>query len=157
MPFNAITPTSLADYFEMMSQAVFKAGISWQVIEAKWPGIREAFEGFDPEKVAAYTPEDVERLMSDAHVVRNLRKIEGTIDNAGELLNVDREFGGFERYLESFDDNDDLVRDLHKRFKFLGDSTAHIFLYTVSFNPEAQHHWAEEHFAGAAHRPGARH
>lgn len=152
MTVTAITPKSLADYLEQMSRAVFYAGINWGVIDAKWPGIREAFEEFDPEKVAAFTPADVDRLMGDTRVVRNRNKIEGTIENAGEMINVDREFNGFDRYLKSFADNDALVRDLHKRFKFLGDSTAHFFLYSIGFDTPAQNAWAREHF-GESH-PG---
>jgi 3-methyladenine DNA glycosylase Tag len=146
-----VTPTSLADYLDAMSRAVFGSGISWKVIEAKWDGITEAFDGFDPERVAAYTPNDVERLMADKRVVRNLKKIEAIIANAGELIVTDREFGGFDSYLRSFDDNDALVLDLHARFRFLGDSVAHFFLFGIGFNVPAQDAWAHEHFAGTHH------
>lgn len=145
-----ITPTSLADYLAVMSRAVFSSGINWSVIEAKWDGIREAFDDFDPLKIAAYTPDDVERLMGDAHVVRNHMKIMAIIDNAGELIVTDREFDGFEHYLDSFSDNDALVADLHKRFQFLGPSVAHFFLYGIGYNVPAQDAWAHEHF-GATH------
>ena len=141
-----ITPTKLADYLDAMSRAVFSSGISWSVIEAKWDGIREAFDGFDPEKVAAYTPDDVERLMADKHVVRNHLKIMATIANAGELIVTDLEFGGFAKYLDSFAHNDALVADLHKRFEFLGPSVAHFFLYGIGYNVPAQDAWAHEHF-----------
>ncbi|NTW29405.1 MAG: hypothetical protein HGA39_08610 [Coriobacteriia bacterium] len=146
-----ITPVSLSDYLDAMSRAVFSSGISWAVIEAKWDGIREAFNDFDPEKVAAYHPDDVERLMSDTHVVRNRKKIEATIANAGELIVTDREFGGFKNYLASFADNDALVQDLHVRFRFLGESVAHFFLFAIGFNIPAQEAWAHQHFAGTHH------
>ncbi len=140
------TPTSLADYLDGMSRAVFSSGINWKVIDAKWAGIEEAFDGFDPEKVAAYTPNDVERLMGDTRVVRNHAKIEAVIANAGELIVVDREYGGFRKYLGSFDDNAQLIADLHKRFKFLGPSVAHVFLYRVEFDMPAQEQWAMAQF-----------
>jgi 3-methyladenine DNA glycosylase Tag len=149
---HRVNPTSLADYLDAMSRAVFSSGISWRVIEAKWDGIRPAFDGFDPERIAAYTPDDVDRLMADTRVVRNRQKIEATIANAGELIVTDREFGGFDNYLRSFPDNDALVGDLHARFKFLGVSVAHMFLYGVSFDMQAQEAWAHEHFANAHHR-----
>ena len=66
-----ITPTSPGDYLEVISKAAFQAGISWDVIEAKWDGIREAFHGFDARKVADMTPEDVDALMEDRRVIRN--------------------------------------------------------------------------------------
>lgn len=142
----SITPTKLADYLEAMSAAVFTSGISWKVIDAKWDGIREAFDGFDPQKVAAYTPDDVERLMSDSRVIRNHAKIEAIISNAGELIVTDREFGGIAAYLDSFAENDDLIKDLHKRFAFLGPSVAHFFLFRINYNYPAQEAWAKEHF-----------
>src|SRR5256885_9848146 len=90
-----IEPEKLADYLEVMTKAVFQSGISWRVIEAKWDGFRAAFAGFDPAAVAALTPEDVDRLVEDTRIVRNRRKIEATIDNAIELLALDREHAGF--------------------------------------------------------------
>jgi len=146
-----VAPTSLSDYLEAMSRAVFTAGISWKVIEAKWEGTLEAFDHFDTEKVAAYTPADVERLMADPRVIHNRKKIEAIVRNAGELIVTDREFGGIDKYLASFADNDDLVKDLHKRFAFLGESVAHFFLFGVSFNLPEQEKWARAHFEGAHH------
>jgi DNA-3-methyladenine glycosylase I len=146
IPPRHIDPSSLADYLDVMARAVFQSGISWSVIEAKWPGIAAAFDGFDPERVAAYTPDDVERLMGDKAVVRNRKKIEAMVRNAGELIVVDREFGGFKNYLGSFADNEALVKDLHKRFAFLGPSVAHFFLFSVGWDMPAQEAWAHEHF-----------
>ena len=156
-----VAPTSLSDYLEAMSRAVFTAGISWKVIEAKWDGTREAFDHFDPKKVAAYTPDHVDRLMADPRVIHNRKKIEAVISNAGELIVTDREFGGIEAYLSSFAENDDLIKDLHRRFGFLGESVAHFFLFGVGFNLPEQEKWAHEHFAGSqwadSHHEGAPH
>ena len=151
MPITSAEPTSLADYLATMSRAVFSSGISWKVIDAKWDGILAAFDGFDPKKVAAYTPDDVERLMGDSRIVRNKNKIEAIIANAGELIVVEREFGSVDAYLRSFGDGDALVKDLHKRFKFLGESVAHMFLYGVAFDVPAQEAWAREHFGDRMH------
>ena len=145
------TPTELSDYLASLAHAVFTAGISWKVIDAKWPGTLEAFDSFDPLAVAAYTPDEVERLMADPRVVHNRKKIEAIVANAGELIVVDREFGGIDNYLTSFPDNDDLVKDLHKRFGFLGESVAHFFLFGISFNLPEQEKWAHKHFEGMHH------
>ena len=139
---------TLTDYVASMARAVFVSGINWKVIDAKWDGIRAAFDDFDPLKVAGYTPSDVDRLMTDARIIRNRKKIEAIVRNTGELINVDREFGGVEKYLASFDDNDLLIKDLHKRFAFLGESVAHFFLFGVNFNYPAQEAWAKAHFGG---------
>lgn len=151
MPITSKRPTSLAGYLEAMSRAVFSAGMNWKVIDAKWDGTCAAFDGFDPMKVAAYTPEDVERLMADTRIVRNRKKVEATIANAGELIVVEREFGSVEAYLASFGDSATLVKALHKRFKFLGESVARMFLYGVEFDVVAQEAWAREHFGDRAH------
>jgi 3-methyladenine DNA glycosylase Tag len=148
MPWPTPTgPLTLADYVASMARAVFVSGISWKVIDAKWEGIRAAFDEFDPQTVAGYTPADVDRLMDDTRVIRNRKKLQAIVDNTGELIVVDREFGGVDNYLESFDDNDALIKDLHKRFAFLGESVAHFFLFGVHFNYPAQEAWAKEHFA----------
>jgi DNA-3-methyladenine glycosylase I len=151
MPITSTKPTSLAGYLEAMSRAVFSAGMNWKVIDAKWDGTRAAFDDFDPEKIAAYTPDDVERLMADTRIVRNRKKVEATIANAGELIVVEREFGSVEEYLASFGDNDELVKALHKRFKFLGESVARMFLYGVAWDVAAQEAWAREHFGDRMH------
>lgn len=141
-----------ADYLEAMSRAVFSAGLNWKVVDAKWDTTRAAFDDFDPEVVAAYSRGDVDRLMCDPGVVHNRKKIEAIIRNAGELIVTDREFGGMANYLASFADNDDLIKDLHRRFAFLGESVAHFFLFGVGFNLPAQDKWAHAHFEGMQHR-----
>ena len=68
--------------FERLSLEAFQSGLSWATILRKRPAFREAFDGFDPDVVAEYDGGDVARLMADARIVRNLRKIEATITNA---------------------------------------------------------------------------
>jgi 3-methyladenine DNA glycosylase Tag len=152
MPLSPHEPVSLADYLETMSRAVFTAGMGAAVIDRKWAGTVEAFDGFDPAAVAAYTPADVERLLGDDRIVRNRKKVEATVHNAGELMVVEREFGGIRPYLDSFADTEDLIADLHRRFRFLGESVARMFLYAVAFREKEQEAWAREHFGEAAMR-----
>ncbi|CAN7160534.1 DNA-3-methyladenine glycosylase I [Microbacterium sp. LjRoot45] len=68
--------------FEKMSLEGFQAGLSWITILRKRPRFREVFAGFDPAAIAAFTADDVERLMQDAGIIRNRAKIEATISNA---------------------------------------------------------------------------
>jgi 3-methyladenine DNA glycosylase Tag len=127
-----IEPTKLADYLDILSKTVFQTGMSWRVIEAKWPGTREALNDFDPETIARLTPDDVDRLAADTRLIRNRRKIEATIHNAQTMLALDREYGGFRNYLRSHPDFDSLLADMRKRFKFVGDMGAYFFLWVVS-------------------------
>src|SRR5712692_7733162 len=90
-----IEPRRLGDYLEVMTKAVFQSGISWKVVDAKWPGFREVFGDFDPERLADLSPDDVDRIAQDRRVIRNRRKIEATVQNAATMLALDREFGGF--------------------------------------------------------------
>jgi 3-methyladenine DNA glycosylase Tag len=111
---------------------VFQAGISWRVIDAKWGGIREAFAGFEPTIVAEYDQRDVDRLLADTRVIRSKAKIEATVDNAQALLELDAEHRGFHRYLKSHASFKDTVADLKRQFRFIGDSGAYHFLWSVA-------------------------
>ena len=126
-----ITPSKLADYFEVLSKAVFESGMNWQVIANKWPGFRDAFHNFDPATVSAYTPDDVDRLIADARIVRNGRKIEATIHNAHAMLATEQEFGTFAKYLEAHRPFDAQLADMRKRFKHVGNFGVYYFLYVV--------------------------
>ncbi|MBA2463739.1 MAG: DNA-3-methyladenine glycosylase I [Nocardioidaceae bacterium] len=87
--------------FERLSLEAFQSGLSWATILRKRPAFREAFDGFDPERVAGYDERDVGRLMSDVGIVRNLRKVRATITNADATLAL-REEGGLPELVWSF-------------------------------------------------------
>ena len=151
-----VTPKSLDDYLEQMTKSAFQSGISWDVIIAKWSGFQEALKRFDIKHVANLTPRDVDRLMKDTRVVRNRAKLEATVHNAQAIMDTDREFGGFRKYLRSFGEYEALVKDMRKRFKFLGDSGCYIFLYTVKEKVPEYHEWRASHPPGARGRPPRR-
>lgn len=124
-------PTSASGYLDAMSLIIMTAGISWKVVEAKWGGIRDAFLGFDVDKVMAMDDADVERLMNDRRVVRNRRKIRAIIDNAAKIAQLDKEYGGFDKYLRAHGSYEAAVGALKRDFAFMGDSTAYYFLAMV--------------------------
>jgi len=136
-----IKPKGLADYLDVLTRAAFQSGISWRVVEAKWPGTTEAFGGFDPERVANLTPADVDALAADTRLIRNRAKINATVQNAETVLALDREHGSFKKYLRSFPTYDALQADLVKRFKFLGDMGAYWFLYVVGEQTPPHEEW----------------
>ncbi len=72
-----------------------------------------------------------ENLADDTRVIRNRRKLQAITDNARRMIEIDEEFGTFQKYLRSHDSFWDLVRDLRKQFKFLGDMGAYYWLYVV--------------------------
>jgi 3-methyladenine DNA glycosylase Tag len=126
-----IEPTGLSDYLEVITKAVFQSGMSWKVVAAKWDGFRTAFHDFDPEWVAALSPPDVDRLAADTRIIRNRRKIEATVHNAEEMLELERQYGTFRDYLRSHGSFEATVADLRERLKFVGDFGAYYFLHVV--------------------------
>ena len=97
--------------FEFLCLESMQSGLSWKTILDKRENFRKAFSSFDPDKVAAYTDADIERLMSDAGIVRNRRKIEAIVNNAQRFLEVQKEFGSFDRYIWQFTGHETLRRD----------------------------------------------
>ncbi len=88
--------------FEFLVLEGAQAGLSWLTILRKREGYRRAFAGFEPERVAAFGPTDVERLLADRGIVRNRLKIEAAVANAGAFLRVQEEFGSFDAYVWGF-------------------------------------------------------
>lgn len=88
--------------FEFMTLESFQAGLSWLTILRKRESFRKAFASFDPAIVSQFGNEDVDRLMSNADIVRNRKKIEAAVRNAGAFLSVADEFGSFDRYIWQF-------------------------------------------------------
>lgn len=89
-------------HFEFLLLESAQAGLSWLTILRKREGYRRAFDGFDPEKIAAYGEEKLRALMEDSGIVRNRRKIEAAVVNARKFLEIQREFGSFDRYIWGF-------------------------------------------------------
>jgi len=124
-------PKELSGYLDAMARVMFQTGISWRVVEAKWPGIQEAFHGFDPKRVSRLTTKDIDKLMGDTRVIRNRKKLEAISSNAAHMLKLDAEHGGFKKYLDSLGDFDSTKKALHKEFAYMGDSGTWFFLWMV--------------------------
>lgn len=133
---------------EMLLLEGFQAGLSWAVVLSKRDNFRRAFAGFDPEKIAAFGEQDVTRMMADAGIVRNRLKLLAAIGNMRVFLDIQREFGSFDRYLHSFAPDapiiggqelicssplsDALSKDMRKRgMRFMGTVTVYSFLQAV--------------------------
>ena len=121
----------LGDYLEVMSKVVFQSGMSWKVVESKWPGTNEAFHGFDVDRVAHRSDGEVDALCEDPRVIRNRRKLQAVVTNADRLLQLDEEHGGFVNYLRAHGDYWAAAKAIRKDFKFLGDMGIYYFMYVV--------------------------
>ncbi|MFN2449447.1 MAG: DNA-3-methyladenine glycosylase I [Candidatus Baltobacteraceae bacterium] len=140
IPGQVLDP-QLRDYLEVMSTAVFQAGLRWAAIAKTWDAYVVAFDAFEPLKVASYTEFDVERLMETPRVLHSAKKIRATIHNAQTLLALDRERGGFQHYLRSFENYDAFSKDFRKRFKFMGEMNVWYFLFRVNEPVPEFEHW----------------
>ncbi len=89
-------------HFEFLILEGAQAGLSWDTILKRREGYRKAFAGFDPNKVAKFGPKDVERLLADPGIIRNRLKVASTIANAKAFLEVQKEFGSFDKYIWQF-------------------------------------------------------
>jgi 3-methyladenine DNA glycosylase Tag len=128
-----VKPAGDDGYLEELTRAIFQSGFSWRVIRDKWPNFYKAFDGFQVATVAGYAEPDVERLMADSGIVRNRRKIEGTIRNAQTLWDLSRQHGSFHAYLRSLDGLDYRGRrdEICRRFANLGPTGLFVFLWCV--------------------------
>jgi DNA-3-methyladenine glycosylase I len=90
--------------FEFLILESAQAGLSWKTILQKREGYRRCFAGFDPEQVARFTDRDVDRLIADASIVRNRKKIESAVGNARLFLDIAARYGSFSAWIWNFTD-----------------------------------------------------
>ena len=134
-------------FFEFLVLESAQAGLSWITILRRRENYRKAFANFDVEKVAAFGPDDVARLLNDEGIIRNKLKIGTTITNAQLFMAVQKEFGSFDKYLYSFMPDgksinnssgasivstpisDAIAKDMKKRgFKFFGTTICYAYM-----------------------------
>jgi DNA-3-methyladenine glycosylase I len=129
-----------------------QAGLSWVTILRKRENYREAFDGFDPAKVAAYDEAKIEELLGNAGIIRNRQKINSAIKNAQAFVKVQEELGSFDAYIWGFVDgkpvqnarqsmselpaktelSEAISKDLKKRgFSFVGPTIVYAFMQAV--------------------------
>ena len=133
-------------HFEFLVLEGAQAGLSWATVLRKREAYRKAFAGFDPEKVARFSEAKLQKLLLDPGIIRNRLKVYSAASNAKRFLEVQKEFGGFDRYIWSFvggkpivnqwrtlkevpattRESDALSKDLVKRgFKFTGSTVVY--------------------------------
>ena len=135
--------------FEFIILDAFQAGLSWNTIINKRENFKKAFNNFDAKKISKYDEKKYESLMNDAGIIRNRLKIRATITNAKAFLEVQKEFGSFDKYIWQFTgdktivnkwktlkeipaktkESDEMSKDLLKRgFKFAGSTICYAFM-----------------------------
>ena len=135
--------------FEFLTLEGAQAGLSWSTVLRKRENYRKAFADFDPEVVAKFPKKKQEKLMQDPGIIRNRLKIESTISNARAFLDVQKEFGSFDKYIWQFvngrpkqnawtslsklpastAESDAMSKDLKRRgFRFVGTTICYAFM-----------------------------
>nr|MBC7613045.1 DNA-3-methyladenine glycosylase I [Pseudopedobacter sp.] len=139
--------------FEFLILEAAQAGLSWITILRKRENYKRLFADFDFEKVAAFTPRDIEHVLLDSGIIRNRLKVVAAVNNAKLFINVQREFGSFYKYLYAFMPNgksikndildskqtpatsvisDEIAKDMRKRgFKFFGSTICYAFMQAI--------------------------
>lgn len=139
-------------HFEMLLLEGAQAGLSWETILLRRDGYRSAFAGFDPVKIARFTPKKQLLLMHDPRIIRNRLKIHAAVTNAQAFLAVQREFGSFDAYVWQFvggsplvnrwkslrqvpantPESDALSKDLKRRgFRFVGSTIVYAYMQAI--------------------------
>src|SRR5688572_27566308 len=147
--------------FEFLTLECFQAGLSWITILRKRENFRKAFDGFDPLKVSAYGPQEIETLLQDPGIVRNRLKVHAAISNAKAFLETQRAYGSFADYIWGFVGgrpiknawkgptevpattplSDQISRDLKKRgFKFVGSTVVYAHMQATGMVNDHQTH-----------------
>ena len=145
--------------FEFLILEGAQAGLSWRTILKRRDSYRVAFDGFDPEIIARYSPKKIEQLLLDPGIIRNRLKVGGAVKNARAFLAVQEEFGGFAPFLWRFVQGDPVVnrpntmkeiptrcaesdamsKELKKRgFTFVGTTICYAFMQAVGMVDDHQ-------------------
>jgi DNA-3-methyladenine glycosylase I len=135
--------------FEFMVLDAFQAGLSWSIVLKKRENFRKAFDNFEYVRIAKYSQKKIDRLIADPGIIRNKLKIAATVANAKAFLEIQKEFGSFDRYIWSFTggktiknkwktlaqipartkESDAMSRDLKTRgFRFVGSTICYAFM-----------------------------
>ena len=135
--------------FEYLILDTFQAGLSWQTILNKRKNFQKAFHNFNAKKISKYSEKDKSRLLNDSGIIRNKLKINASIINAQKFLEVQKEFGSFDKYIWQFtnyktihnkfrtlsnlpsktEESEKMSEDLKKRgFKFCGPTVCYAFM-----------------------------
>lgn len=127
------------ELFGRLILEINQAGLSWETILKKETAFRVAYHNYDIKAVANFGEEDVERLLSDAGIIRNKLKINAAIYNANVILGLQHEFGSFKNWLDLYHpkSREEWTRFFKKHFKFVGGEIVNEFLMSTGYLPGA--------------------
>lgn len=123
------------ELFGRLIMEINQAGLSWETILKKEEGFRKAYSNFNIKKIAAYTEQDRERLLADPGIIRNKLKINAAIENARTVLELQKEYGSFKKWLEYHHPKTlpEWMKLFKKTFKFTGGEIVNEFLMSAGY------------------------
>ena len=126
-----------AALFERLALEIMQAGLSWLIVLKKRQGMAAAFDGFDVDRVASYGEADTARLLADAGIIRNRRKVAAIIENARRLQALRPSHGGFARWIAAHHPlkKEDWVKVFRRTFVFMGGEVVGEFLMSIGYLP----------------------
>jgi DNA-3-methyladenine glycosylase I len=144
-----------AALFERLVLEINQAGLSWLTILKKRAAFQAAFRGFDPAVVATFGPDDRERLLADAGIIRNRAKVDAAIANAQTVEQLQAEHGSFAGWIDAHHPlpKDEWVRLFKRTFKFTGGEIVGEFLMSTGYLPGAHEEWCPVYARIAALHP----
>lgn len=127
------------ELFERLILEINQAGLSWSTILSKQQNFKKAYRNFDIKKVASFKEKDFERLMNDAGIIRNRLKINAAIENAKTILQIQKEFGSFKKWLDHHHPKtkEEWVILFKTTFRFTGGEIVNEFLMSTGYLPGA--------------------
>jgi len=127
------------ELFERLVLEINQAGLSWTTILNKQDSFKKSYKNFNIKKVAAFKEKDFERLMNDAGIIRNRLKINAAIENAKTVLNIQKEFGSFKKWLDHHHPKtkDEWTKLFKITFRFIGGEIVNEFLMSTGYLPGA--------------------
>jgi len=130
---------TLGSRLERLALEINQAGLSWLIVLKRRDALRRAFEGFDVDRVAGYGVRARTRLLADAGIIRNARKIDAVIENAGRIAVLRRDHGSFAHWIAAHHPRSkaDWVRLFRETFVFTGGEITGEFLMSIGYLPGA--------------------
>lgn len=127
------------ELFGRLILEINQAGLSWNTILNKQENFRKAYKNFNIKKVAAFKEKDFERLVNDVGIIRNRLKINAAIENAKTLLNIQKEYGSFKKWIGHHHPKtkDEWVKIFKNTFRFTGGEIVNEFLMSTGYLPGA--------------------
>lgn len=143
------------ELFGRLILEINQAGLSWETVLKKEENFRRAYDDFNIQKIAAYKEEDRERLLNDSGIIRNKLKVNAAIENAKTIIELQKEFGSFEKWLEHHHPKTlpEWMKLFKKNFKFTGGEIVNEFLMSTGYLKGAHHETCPIHVKVLEQKP----